>query len=97
VLAVAATDDRGELAAWSNRGGWVDLAAPGVDVVSSFVRAVADELDVAPETVTREYGAATWSGTSFAAPWAAAALARLLRGGLDPQEARERIINSFGG
>ena len=97
VLAVAATNDRGQLARWSNRGDWVDLAAPGVDVVSSFVRAAVDDFDVAPETVTREYGAATWSGTSFAAPHAAAALARLLRRGCDPVEARERIINSFEG
>ena len=97
VLAVAATDDRGELAPWSNRGDWVELAAPGVDVVSSFVRATGGEPDEAPETVTREYGAATWSGTSFAAPRAAAAIARLLRDGVTPGAARERIINSFEG
>jgi hypothetical protein len=75
----------------------VNVAAPGVDIVSSFVRAVQHEHGIAPETVTREYGAAKWSGTSFAAPRVAASLARLLHAGIPPKAAREHVSNSFGG
>ena len=49
---------------WSNSGSWVDVTAPGADVTSTFV--------------THEdfpTGFAKWSGTSFAAPYAAAAIA----------------------
>ncbi len=36
VLAVAATDESGQRAALSNYGNWVDLAAPGVNIVTTF-------------------------------------------------------------
>ncbi|MFC7395373.1 S8 family peptidase [Scopulibacillus cellulosilyticus] len=35
VIAVAATDKNDKLASFSNRGKWVDLAAPGVDIYST--------------------------------------------------------------
>ncbi|KAH8057169.1 serine-type endopeptidase [Aureococcus anophagefferens] len=35
-VAVAATDDGGAMASFSNHGGWVDIAAPGVAVVSTI-------------------------------------------------------------
>jgi subtilisin family serine protease len=90
VLAVAATGPDGELAAFSNRGPWVDTAAPGVDVVSSFVRFRPAD-GVAPRTETREYGAASWSGTSFAAPQVAARIAAALHSGLSLPEVRTRV------
>lgn len=57
--------------AWfSNFGGWVDACAPAIDVVSTFF------LD-APEPDGAHFQAwARWSGTSFAAPKVAAALAQ---------------------
>lgn len=76
VLAVAATGPDGELAEFSNRGPWVDAAAPGVDVVSSFVR-LRPTAGVAAGTENREYGYAQWSGTSFAAPAVAGVIAAL--------------------
>lgn len=87
VIAVAATDETGTIAAFSNRGPWVNATAPGVDVISSFVRRIPDTEGVAPGTEAREYGAATWSGTSFAAPRIAADLAKLLHTGHTPASA----------
>ncbi|WP_285501388.1 S8 family serine peptidase [Actinokineospora sp. NBRC 105648] len=66
VTAVGAAAADGSPAPFSNHGPWVDRLAPGVDIVSAHVHLVAG---------TRTYGAARWSGTSFAAPFVAAELA----------------------
>lgn len=63
VVSVAAHDGS-ELCPWSNSGPWVDLAAPGSDIVSTYV--------THPEFPT---GFARWSGTSFSAPFVVAAVA----------------------
>jgi thermitase len=63
VVAVAAHDGSA-LCEWSNRGPWVGLAAPGSDIVSTYVT-----------HADFPTGFATWSGTSFAAPYVAAAIA----------------------
>ena len=63
VVAVAAHDATG-LCPWSNTGPWVTLAAPGQDVTSTFVH-----------TSGFDSGWASWSGTSFAAPYVVAAIA----------------------
>jgi thermitase len=94
VIAVAATGPTGALAPFATRGDWVDATAPGVDVLSSFVRAVPDQ-GVAAGTVTRRYGGARWSGSSFAAPRIAADLARLLRDGATPTQARGTLAPSL--
>lgn len=52
--AVAATTEAGTLAGFSNRGGWIKLAAPGEAIVSTVPGG----------------GWGTWSGTSMAAPLA---------------------------
>ena len=36
VIAVSATDQNDALARWSSRGDWVDVAAPGVDILSTL-------------------------------------------------------------
>ncbi|WP_432976257.1 S8 family peptidase [Dactylosporangium sp. CA-233914] len=68
VVAVAAHDGR-RICEWSNTGPWVTLAAPGADVHSTFVHH-----EDFPD------GWARWSGTSFAAPFVAAAIADALPG-----------------
>jgi thermitase len=77
VLAVAAADADGRRAPFANHGPWVDALAPGVDVLSSYLCRQPDPA-AAPDTATRRYTAARWSGSSFAAPYRAAELARQL-------------------
>lgn len=66
VVAVAAHDGR-RIAEWSNTGTWVTVAAPGADVTSTFVNHEGFPT-----------GWARWSGTSFATPFVAAAIADAL-------------------
>ena len=73
VVAVGALGSAGR-APFSNFGSWVDACAIGTDVVSTFFAEFADHDDDAPGRVFR--GWASWSGTSFAAPVVAAAIAR---------------------
>ncbi|GAA4250234.1 S8 family peptidase [Dactylosporangium darangshiense] len=63
VIAVAAHDGR-TICPWSNTGPWVTLAAPGADVVSTYI----NHSDFTT-------GWAAWSGTSFATPHVVAAIA----------------------
>jgi subtilisin family serine protease len=69
VLAVAAVDEAGRPYRKGTRGDYVDVAAPGVNVLSA-----------APGGALQP-----WTGTSFAVPFAAAALSRaMLATGNDP-------------
>ena len=38
LIAVAATDQNDNLASFSNFGSWVDVAAPGVSILSAYIR-----------------------------------------------------------
>ena len=75
-VGAVAADGRGP-AAFSNRGSWVRVWAPGEGVASSFVTFDGPEderpgADIDADCFT---GFATWSGTSFATPHVAGALA----------------------
>ncbi|MEK6300692.1 MAG: S8 family serine peptidase [Acidobacteriota bacterium] len=63
VIATAAIDLSSHKAFFSNFGGHVDVSAPGVSLISAY---------------PGEGGYARWSGTSFAAPFAAGAAALLI-------------------
>ncbi|WP_327009332.1 S8/S53 family peptidase [Dactylosporangium sp. NBC_01737] len=80
VIAVAAHDGR-RISDWSNTGTWITLAAPGADVTSTFVNHEGFD-----------DGWATWSGTSFAAPFVAAAIADALPGAGSARLAAEAVI-----
>ncbi len=85
VLAVAAVDDNGVKAAFSNYGSLIDLCAPGVKLVSTYPGG--------------RYG--VWSGTSFATPLAAGTAAILAgkqksSGNFDP-DCVSNILRSTGG
>jgi len=64
VIAVTAVDANNQKAPFANYGAaWVDLAAPGVGIISTMVGPLGS-------------GYATWSGTSMAAPFVSGAAAR---------------------
>ena len=71
VISVAATNSNDEKASFSNYGDWVDLAAPGVDILS--LRAHGTSIG----TVYDDY-TTVQSGTSMACPHVAGACALLL-------------------
>jgi subtilisin family serine protease len=74
VVAVASLDAKGtDRAAFSNYGWWVDACTIGQDVVSSFFNF--DGTVGSSPTLQDFTGYAKWSGTSFAAPRVAAAIA----------------------
>jgi len=76
VIAVAGLD--GDDRAWfSNYGWWVDACAPGVGVASCFIRFDGRRPRVNGLDLDAFQGYATWSGTSFAAPAVAGAIAGL--------------------
>jgi subtilisin family serine protease len=89
VVAVAALDTASpggvRMAPFSNLGTWVSLAAPGADVVSTYVNS------------TPFKGWARWSGTSFAAPVVTGRIAAAMTNdaGLrvrSAQKAKEQVI-----
>ncbi len=83
VIAVAATDSKDKKASFSNYGDWVDIAAPGVDVLS--LRGVATHMGT-------EYGEKTTilSGTSMSCPHVAGVLALILSA--QPELSTELVI-----
>ena len=67
VLAVAAVDQNGDPAPFSLTGKWVDVAAPGVGIISTNPAAPTGQIN---EFITSS-GVSTIQGTSFAAPYVA--------------------------
>jgi subtilisin family serine protease len=88
---------------WSSRGPWVDCSTIAEGILSPYVQGQESwEVDPRPDTFPRDAWA-VWTGTSFAAPQIAGAVARLCHEDhLAPQAAlqellrRGRPINDFG-
>lgn len=93
LISVGALNPNGSVALFSNSGPWVTCYAPGASVLSTtpatqgglqpIARVTAYGLDretIDPDDSTS--GFAVWSGTSFAAPYVAAAIAERLQGDL---------------
>ncbi|MCB9845896.1 MAG: S8 family serine peptidase [Phycisphaeraceae bacterium] len=79
VIAVAATDSNDDRAGFSNFGNWVDVAAPGVDVLASYV----------PSSNSYD----SLSGTSMSSPHVAGLVALILsiNPDLTPQEVTDLL------
>lgn len=94
VIAVGALDGD-DRATFSNHGWWVDACAQGVKVKSCFPRFDGPG-KAAPGTTDPDLftGFATWSGTSFATPAVAGAIAAVTAtDGLSPAVAASRILD----
>ena len=105
VVAVGALTDAMTPASWATRGFWVDFSTVGQGVFSTYVRGQESaQLDPEPEAWTEPDPWAVWSGSSFAAPQIAGAVARLCAqtAGLTPRQAlaqlhaRARPVPDFG-
>lgn len=77
-MGVAAIDLAGRRAAFSNYGSAAAVSAPGVRIISTYT----------------DQGYAMWSGTSFAAPFAAAEAALILQDDLRKPDTRQVIENT---
>jgi subtilisin family serine protease len=95
VVGVAAVDAEGAAADFSNRGDWVKACALGVDIDGAYAEGTYRTLDGAD--VRQFSGLARWSGTSFAAPMVAGAIAaRMSADGVSATEAWDRIRSEAG-
>jgi subtilisin family serine protease len=93
VIAVGATHC-GKRAWFSNFGPWVDACAPGVDIISTFLDFNGPASNLAGIDPDKYTGWALWSGTSFAAPQVAAAIAeRMCHHGVDAVSAAAAVID----
>jgi len=81
VVAVGALTPKGTPAAFSPGGRWVQLLAPGVNVVSNYFDDAVTVTDPYSAKTGRYRGVAAWSGTSFAAAWVSGLLAGRIRPG----------------
>jgi subtilisin family serine protease len=97
VIGVAAVELAGDTgtpirASFSDFGPWVDVCAVGVDVVSAYeAHPYRPQSD--PSQLLHFDGAAVWSGTSFATPQVAGAVAALRAS--DPTVSREQALERF--
>jgi subtilisin family serine protease len=105
VIAVGARQDPGGgRACFSNHGSWVDACAPGRSVHSTFFNVVATPEQIPPGCLPdpppgqqQFQGFATWSGTSFAAPCVAGAIAaRMTDQGVGAVEAAFQLVDADG-
>ncbi|GIF16964.1 S8 family peptidase [Actinoplanes teichomyceticus] len=94
VVAVGALTPQGTPASFSPDAPWVNVLAPGVNVVSNYFDGAVTVVDPATPGSTGRYdGAASWSGTSFAAAWVSGLLAaRIRRGEVDPPAALRQLL-----
>jgi subtilisin family serine protease len=93
VTAVAAVTQGLLPAAWSSRGAWVDVCTIGEGVRSTFVKGTESPVTDYRFEEFLDNAWALWSGTSFAAPQVAGAIAYLaIDGNIPPTEAKRFLL-----
>ncbi len=100
VLSVGALGPCGP-AAFSNHGSWVDVSAPGEDLVSEFFDHFDGLFEPLPASTLPDFddfsGWAMWSGTSFATPAVVGALCEIIElHGCSAVDAVKRLIKTPG-
>ena len=93
MIAVGGLTQSLEPAEWSSRGHWVDISTMAEGVRSTYVEGEEHPLiDPQPDKFPRDPWA-VWSGTSFAAPQVAGAVAEVAqRQGVSPRAALDRLL-----
>ncbi|MBL7716241.1 MAG: S8 family serine peptidase [Bdellovibrionales bacterium] len=86
VICVASHGPDGRLSHFSNHGSFVDLAAPGTAILSTWPLSIRSKKFVAVP------GYEFKNGTSMASPFVAGAVARLLNEGIPTSEIRPRLL-----
>jgi subtilisin family serine protease len=93
VTAVAALTQGLLPALWSSRGAWVDVCTIGEGVWSTFVEGTESPVTDYRFETFGDNPWALWSGTSFAAPQVAGAIAKIaLEDRMTPTEAKRRLL-----
>lgn len=94
VVAVGALTQQGTPAPFSRPAPWVNLLAPGVNVVSNYFDRTVTVVDPdRADPPVRYDGVASWSGTSFAAAWVSGLIAaRIRRGEVDGPAALRQLL-----
>ena len=95
MVSVGAHDANGQRAEFSPDAEWVDLTAPGTDVVSLFLDGMvrfSDRADTEAPPDSRFDGFASWSGTSFAAAAVTGAIARRIGSGMTGRGALDDLM-----